>query len=92
MRPCLGGQAYHPIMQDFLIQYKDTGFLGIASPAFVKTQLGEKISLKDLCGVDAHATKSGQAHLSDDDKDAIDKAKRLLNFMPLKQQRKTACS
>jgi len=26
MGPCLGGQAYHPIMQDFLIQCKKTGY------------------------------------------------------------------
>ena len=43
MGPCLGGQAYHPVMQDFLIQCKNTGFMGIAGPAFVQTQLGEKI-------------------------------------------------
>ncbi len=83
MGPCLGGQAYHPIMQDFIIQCKDTGFMGIASPAFVKTQLGQDISLKDLCGVDAHGCKSGQTHLvGDDDKDALDKAKKLLSFLP----------
>ena len=36
----------HPIMQDFLIQCKDTGFMGIAGPAFVKTQTGEEITRK----------------------------------------------
>ena len=83
MGPCLGGQAYHPIMQDFLIQCKDTGFIGIAGPAFVETQLGEKISLEELSGVKAHAVKSGQSHIvAISDKDAIDKAKELLSFMP----------
>jgi acetyl-CoA carboxylase carboxyltransferase component len=83
MGPCLGGQAYHPIMQDFLIQCKDTGFMGIAGPAFVKTQTGEDITLEDLCGYKAHAVKSGQSHLvADDDKDAIDKAKLLLSYFP----------
>jgi acetyl-CoA carboxylase carboxyltransferase component len=83
MGPCLGGQAYHPIMQDFLIQCKDTGFMGIAGPAFVKTQTGEDITLEDLSGYKAHAVKSGQSHLvANDDKDAIDKAKDLLSFFP----------
>ncbi len=83
MGPCLGGQAYHPIMQDFLIQTKKTGFMGIAGPAFVKTQVGEEISLNDLCGWRAHATKSGQTHVvAEDDKDAMDKAKQLLSFLP----------
>ena len=83
MGPCLGGQAYHPIMQDFLIQCRDTGFMGIAGPAFVKTQLGEKISLEELSGWKAHAIKSGQTHiLAKDDKDAIDKVKELLSLFP----------
>ncbi|MFC1912979.1 acyl-CoA carboxylase subunit beta [Chloroflexota bacterium] len=83
MGPCLGGQAYHPIMQDFIIQCKETGFMGIAGPAFVKTQLGEEISLNDLCGWKAHAVKAGQTHLlADDDKDALDKCKELLSLLP----------
>ncbi len=85
MGPCLGGQAYHPVMQDFIIQCRDTGFMGIAGPAFVKTQLGEEITLQDLSGWKAHAVKSGQTHLvARDDKDAIDKAKELLSLFPSK--------
>ena len=83
MGPVLGGQAYHPIMQDFLIQCRDTGFMGIAGPAFVKTQTGEEITLQELSGWKAHAVKSGQTHVVvKDDKDAIDKAKELLSFFP----------
>jgi acetyl-CoA carboxylase carboxyltransferase component len=83
MGPCLGGQAYHPIMQDFLIQTRHTGFMGIAGPAFVKTQLGEKIALEELSGWKAHAVKSGQTHIiAEDDKDALDKTKELLSFLP----------
>ncbi len=83
MGPCLGGQAYHPIMQDFLIQTRDTGFMGIAGPAFVETQLGEKITLEELSGWKAHAVKSGQTHIvAKDDKEALDKAKELLAFFP----------
>ena len=89
MGPCLGGQAYHPIMQDFLIQTKNTGFMGIAGPAFVKTQTGEEISLEDLSGYKAHAIKSGQTHIvAEDDKDALDKAKELLSFMPSNNKEK----
>jgi len=70
-------------MQDFLIQCKDTGFMGIAGSAFVETQLGEKITLEELSGYKAHAVKSGCTHVvADDDRDAIDKAKTLLSFFP----------
>jgi len=83
MGPCLGGQAYHPVMQDFLIQCKKTGFMGIAGPAFVKTQLGEEITLEALSGWRAHAVKSGCTHLvAEDDKDCLDKCKELLSFLP----------
>ncbi|MDP2931210.1 MAG: acyl-CoA carboxylase subunit beta [Chloroflexota bacterium] len=89
MGPCLGGQAYHPIMQDFLIQTRKTGFMGIAGPAFVKTQLGEEISLEELSGWKAHAVKSGQTHIvAQDDKDALDKAKDLLAFLPSNNKEK----
>src|SRR4030043_72112 len=74
MGPCLGGQAYHPVMQDFLIQTKRTGFMGIAGPAFVKTQTGEEIGLEELSGYKAHAIKSGQTHVvAEDDADCLDK-------------------
>ena len=89
MGPCLGGQAYHPVMQDFVIQCRKTGFMGIAGPAFVKTQLGEEIDLESLCGVDAHAVKSGQTHLVvEDDRDCLDKAKELLSFLPSNNKEK----
>ncbi len=57
--------------------------MGIAGPAFVQTQLGEKITLQELSGWKAHAVKSGQTHIvAADDKDALDKAKELLSLLP----------
>ncbi len=89
MGPCLGGQAYHPVMQDFVIQCKDTGFMGIAGPAFVETQLGEKISLEELSGYKAHAVKSGCTHVvAEHDRDAIEKCKTLLSFLPSNNQQR----
>ena len=83
MGPCLGGQAYHPVMMDFIIQNRTTGFMGIAGPAFVKTQTGEEISLEDLSGWKAHATKSGQTHIvADSDEECIDRCKELLAYLP----------
>jgi len=66
--------------------------MGIAGPAFVKTQLGEEISLEDLSGWKAHAVKSGQTHLvAEDDKDALDKAKELLAFLPANNREMPPC-
>ena len=81
--PCLGGQAYHPIMNDFLIHSKTTGFMGIAGPAFVKAQTGEEISLEKLAGWESHAVTSGNTHVvGEDDKECIELAKRLLSYIP----------
>jgi len=63
--------------------------MGIAGPAFVKTQIGEDISLEELCGWKAHAVKSGQTHvLAENDKDALDKTKELLSFFPSSNREK----
>jgi acetyl-CoA carboxylase carboxyltransferase component len=92
MGPCLGGQAYHPVMQDFLIQCRHTGFMGIAGPAFVKTQVGEEITLEELSGWKAHAVKSGQTHLVvENDKEALDACKELLRFLPSNNKEKPPC-
>jgi len=89
MGPCLGGQAYHPIMQDFVFQTRKTGFMGIAGPAFVKTQTGVEISLEELCGIKAHAYKTDQTHVVvEDDKDCLDKTKELLAFLPSNNKQK----
>lgn len=89
MGPCLGGQAYHPVMQDFVFQTRKTGFMGIAGPAFVKTQTGVEIGLEELCGVKAHAYKTGQTHVVvEDDKDCLDKVKELLSFFPSNNKEK----
>jgi len=45
--------------------------------------LGEKITLPELSGYKAHAVKSGCTHIvANDDKDAIDRCKALLAFLP----------
>jgi acetyl-CoA carboxylase carboxyltransferase component len=81
--PCMGGQAYHPVMNDFLIQSKPNGYMGIAGPAFVKTQTGEEIGLDKLSGWEAHAVKSGCTHIvGDDDAHSIELTRRLLSYLP----------
>lgn len=85
--PCLGGQAYHPVMMDFVIQNRKTGFMGIAGPAFVKTQTGEDITLQSLSGWRSHAVKSGQSHVvADSDAECIDRCRELLGFLPSNNQ------
>ncbi len=79
----LGGQAYQSVVQDFVVQCKNTGFLGAAGPAFIRTLTSEEIDLPALAGWKSHAVKSGQTHLvAEDDKDAMDRTKEVLGFFP----------
>jgi len=87
--PCLGGQAYHPIMNDFIIQSKKTGFMGIAGPAFVKAQTGEEISLEKLAGWESHAKKSGNTHVvGEDEPECIELTRKLLSYLPSNNKEK----
>lgn len=71
--PCTGVMATVPVLSDFLIMNKNTGFLW----------LGGEISSDDAGTAEFHMEKSGQCDLiADGDEDAIIKAKELLNFLP----------
>jgi len=77
-------------MMDFVIQNRKTGFMGIAGPAFVKTQTGEDITLEALSGWRSHAMKSGQSHVvADSDAECIDRCRELLSFLPSNNQGST---
>lgn len=83
MGPCFGGQAYHPIMMDFLIMVRGTSHLGIAGPAFVKAVTGEEIDIERLGGADVHAKVTGQTDLvTDNDRDCMALCKKLLGYLP----------
>jgi len=90
MGPCLGGQAYHPIMMDFLFMVRGTSHMAIAGPAFVKTITGEEIGLEELGGADVHARLSGGADLvAENDDQCLKRTKELLSFLPSNNNEKS---
>jgi acetyl-CoA carboxylase carboxyltransferase component len=71
--PCTGPMAQIPVLSDFLIINEKTGFLW----------LGGDIESEDAGTADFHMEKSGQCDLiAENDQDAIDLAKQLLDFIP----------
>ena len=83
MGPTAGGAVYSPAMTDFILMVKNTSYMFIAGPEVIKSVTGEEISFEDLGGAMTHSEKSGVAQLAcENDKDALDKIKRLLSFMP----------
>ncbi|MBW2284364.1 MAG: propionyl-CoA carboxylase [Deltaproteobacteria bacterium] len=71
--PCTGPLAQIPVLSDFLIMNRNTGFLW----------LGGEIESEEAGRADFHMEKSGQVDLlADTDEEAMDQAKRLLEYMP----------
>src|SRR4029079_6293083 len=70
-------------MTDFVLMVEGSSYMFITGPDVVKTVTGEEVSLEELGGGDAHAAKSGVAHLTAADDDALlEDARYLLSFLP----------
>lgn len=71
--PCTGPMAEVPVLSDFLIMNRKTGFLW----------LGGEIESDDAGSAEFHMGKSGQCDLiADSDEEAIELTKKLLDFIP----------
>ena len=83
MGPCAGGAVYSPAITDFVLMVRGTSHMFITGPDVVKTVTGEDVSMEELGGADAHAMKSGVAHLvADSEADCIAEARALLAYLP----------
>src|SRR6516165_5919379 len=83
MGPCAGGAVYSPAMTDFIFMVEGSSYMFITGPDVVKTVTGEEVTFEELGGAEAHATKSGVAHLTAADEEAaLEDARYLLSFLP----------
>ncbi|MEA3510373.1 MAG: acyl-CoA carboxylase subunit beta, partial [Actinomycetota bacterium] len=83
MGPCAGGAVYSPAMTDFVFQIEGTSHLFITGPEVIKTVTGEDVTMEELGGAHAHATRSGVTHfVVPDDRSAMDEVRFLLSFLP----------
>src|SRR5438094_3808675 len=83
MGPCAGGAVYSPAMTDFVLMVEGSSYMFITGPDVVKTVTGEEVTFEELGGADAHATKSGVAHLTAADEEAaLEDARLLLSYLP----------
>ncbi len=81
--PCAGGAVYSPAITDFVLMTEGSSYMFITGPDVVKTVTGEEVSFEELGGASTHASKSGVAHLTASDEDAvIEDARYLLTFLP----------
>ena len=81
--PCAGGAAYSPALMDFLIMTKKNSQMFICGPDVIKAATGQAAPIEQFGTADAHASVSGNIHfIANDDKHALDIARRLLSFLP----------
>ncbi|MFP5254708.1 MAG: acyl-CoA carboxylase subunit beta [Acidimicrobiia bacterium] len=81
--PCAGGAVYSPAMTDFIFMVKEKSHMFITGPDVVKTVTGEEVTLEELGGAMAHASKSGVATFVGADEQAVlDDVRYLLSFLP----------
>ncbi len=79
MGSCTAGGAYVPAMSDESIIVKEQGTIFLGGPPLVKAATGEVVDAEALGGADVHTSVSGVAdHLAEDDRDALQIARRLV--------------
>ncbi len=83
MGPCAGGAVYSPALTDFVFQVDQTSHMFITGPDVIKTVTGEDVSMEELGGANAHASKSGVTHfVYPTGRDALEAVRYLLSFLP----------
>ncbi len=79
MGSCTAGGAYVPAMCDESIIVRNQGTIFLGGPPLVKAATGEVVDAEALGGAEVHTTLSGVAdHLAEDDRDALQIARRLV--------------
>ncbi len=87
MGSCTAGGAYVPAMSDETVIVREQGTIFLAGPPLVKAATGEDVDAEDLGGGDLHTRLSGVAdHLADDDRHALEIARRIVANLPPPQR------
>lgn len=81
--PAAGGAVYSPALTDFVIMAEGRSYMFLTGPKVVKTVTFEDVTVEALGGASVHSSKTGLAHFTAaQDVDAIEKARRLLGYLP----------
>ncbi len=83
MGPCAGGAVYSPAITDFTFMVRGTSYMFVTGPNVVKTVTQEDVTAEELGGADAHASKSGVAHVTaPNDAECLLAIRDLLGYLP----------
>ena len=81
---CAAGQAYIPLMTDFVIMTRNAANMWLGGPrATAAVTTAEDITDEAIGSADYHMKYTGQCHfVVDDDREAIELTKKLLSYLP----------
>jgi acetyl-CoA carboxylase carboxyltransferase component len=83
MGPCAGGAVYSPGINDFVFMVDQNAYMFITGPEVIKAVTHEEIDFDSLGGAIAHSEKSGVAHFTAPDEEALFSQLRwLLSYIP----------
>ena len=83
MGPCAGGAVYSPAITDFIFMVRGTSYMFVTGPNVVKTVTQEDVTSEELGGADAHAGKSGVAHVTaPNDAECLLAIREMLGYLP----------
>ncbi len=85
--PSPAGSAYLPALTDVVIMVEGKASMYVGSPRMVEMAIGEKVGQEELGGARMHCEESGCGDiLVGSDEEAIEVAKRYLDYMPQSYQ------
>ena len=83
MGPCAGGAVYSPGINDFVFIVDQNAYMFITGPEVIKAVTHEDVDFDSLGGAVVHSEKSGVAHFSAPDEDALfNQLRWLLSYLP----------
>jgi acetyl-CoA carboxylase carboxyltransferase component len=81
--PCAGGAVYSPALTDFVFMVEKTAHMFITGPQVIKAVTHEDVDAEALGGAQMHSTRSGVAHFTGPDEDALlAQVRWLLSYLP----------
>jgi propionyl-CoA carboxylase beta chain len=82
MGPCIAGQAYCPVLCDFLLMSRETAHLWLGGPRMTQAATSEHIG-DNVGGADYHMEYSGTCDVvGADDRETLQRTKTLLSYLP----------
>lgn len=82
--PSYAGTAYSPFLADvFFMVKKDYCYMSLASPELLKSVTSKDVTREEIGSPQLHAEVTGSCdYLGDSEEDVIEKARKLLGFLP----------